>query len=202
MAFYRLENNIVVEIFNQLPVLHSSLMASIIDTTEVGIEGDTWNGTTFDAPPSQLDGGDREPTAQELIDADAGVVTAYYDSLKTVAKNSVDAAAERARLRYITSGSGQALVYQEKGEQASAYVTAGYPADTTGYPFIEAEINATGKTKEAAADDILTQRTAWISLGATIEQERLSGKKSIDDATDKAGIDTALSTALSTIDAI
>lgn len=202
MAFYRLENNIVVEIFNQQPILHSSLMASIIETTEVGNIGDTWNGTAFDIPPSKLDGGERIPTAQELIDAAAETVTAYYTTLKTVAKKIIDDHAEYKRLQYITDGAGQALVYLEKGKQAEDYVGAGYPVDLTNYPFIDAEINATGKTKEDAADDILTQRAAWISLGASIEEIRLTSKKNIDAAINQAEIDSSTTTGLSALDAI
>ena len=121
---------------------------------------------------------------------------------KTIAKYSVDSAAERARLRYITNGAGQALVYQKKEEEARAYVTAGYPADTSTYPFVEAEINATGKTKEAAADDIVAQADAWITTGASIEEQRLAGKKAVDDAVDTAGVDTAKDAAVALLDAI
>ena len=121
---------------------------------------------------------------------------------KAKGRYDVDYAAEMARLRYITNGAGQALVYQKKEEEARAYVVAGYPADTSSYPFVTAEINATGKTKEDAADDIVAQADAWIATGANIEEERLAGKKAVDDAVDTAGVDSARDAAITAIDAI
>lgn len=139
---------------------------------------------------------------QDLDDA----LTAYvHDALKAprdYAKSLIDMQAEQARLRYVTGGAGQAMAYQEKADEASDYVAAGYPVDLSSYPFIQAEINATGKTKEAAADDILTQRSAWITVGASIEEERLGGKKAVDDAVDQGGIDTARDAALAALEAI
>lgn len=83
------------------------------------------------------------------------------------------------------------MVYQEKGDEAADYVANGYPADLASYPFIQAEVNATGKTATQAADDILAQKSAWIMLGAATEEARLSGKVAVDAATDEAGVDAA-----------
>jgi len=121
---------------------------------------------------------------------------------KTKAKEAIDYMAEVVRLKYVTPGSAQAMTYQEKGEEAADYVAASYPADLSSYPFIQAEINATGKTKEAAADDILAQKAAWIAVGASIEEERLSGKKAVDDATDESAVDTAKDAAITALGAI
>lgn len=121
---------------------------------------------------------------------------------KALARYKVDQAAEYARLRYITNGAGQAMVYQLKGAEAEAYITAGYPVDTSSYPFIQAEMNATGKTKEQAADDIITQRNAWVALGASIEQQRLAGKGAVDAAIDEVGVDSARDTAVTILDGI
>ena len=88
-------------------------------------------------------------------------------------KFDIDKAAETARHRYITQGSGQAMVYQEKAAQATAFILAGYPADLTGYLLIEAEANATGKSATDAADDIIVQRNSWLVLGSAIEERRL-----------------------------
>lgn len=139
--------------------------------------------------------GDAQPDTPTLS-------AAYLTFYKRAGRFLIDVTAEQARLRYVTAGSGQAMVYLKKGDEADAYVLAGYPADTSGYPFIEAEINATGKTKEVAADDIVAQRNAWVILGASIEEERLGGKKAIDDATDEAGVDTARDATIIALDAI
>lgn len=130
------------------------------------------------------------------------------DDQKTSAHDVIDRAAENARLRHITPGAGQAMAYQEKAEEAADYIAAGYPAATgspptyDGYPFITAEVNATGKTSTEAADDIISQRSAWVTVGAQIEQERLGGKKAVTDAVDTAGVESARDTAVAALDAI
>lgn len=121
---------------------------------------------------------------------------------KTEAKRLVDEAAEQARLRYVTTGSAQAMVYQEKSDEAADYAAAGYPIDLTTYPFIQAEVNATGKTSQQAADDILSQRSAWIAIGAQIEQDRLTGKMNIDAATTIDGINSARDSAINILNLI
>ena len=133
---------------------------------------------------------------------------ARLDEKKVAAKLKVDSAAEKARLRFITNGSGQAMVYQEKADEAADFIANSYPAPTgspptyVGYPFIQAEINATGKTKEQAADDIIAQRTAWVATGAQIEEERLGGKSAIDSASDETGVNSARDSAITNLDAI
>jgi hypothetical protein len=102
---------------------------------------------------------------------------------KTSAKVKIDEMAGIARSMVITIAPGQELTYQEKSEQAADYVAAGYPADTSSYPFVQAEIEATGKTKEQAADDILVKKSEWIAVGSTIEMHRIGGKVQVDAAT-------------------
>ncbi len=121
---------------------------------------------------------------------------------KTRAKLRIDQAAERARLRHVTDGAAQAMVYLQKGNEADAFITAGYPADLTGYPFIQAEMNASGQTKEQAADAIKTKRDAWVTLGANIEEERLGGKKNVENATDESGVNSARDAAILALDGI
>lgn len=91
--------------------------------------------------------------------------------------------AETVRLNYITGGVGQAAIYFEKGEEAADYVAAGYPTNLSSFPFIQAEVAATGKQAQQVADDILTQKANWIAKGAEIEYHRLLGKTSITAAT-------------------
>ena len=100
----------------------------------------------------------------------------------------LDTIAERARRKHITVGEGQTMVYLDKANEAADYKAAGYPAGSgsppilVNYPFIQAEVNATGKTNQDAADDILTERSNWISIASSIEEARLSGKKAINEA--------------------
>jgi hypothetical protein len=116
--------------------------------------------------------------------------------------NRIDQSAERARLRHITGGIGQALVYQEKAEQAVDYITAGYPSDLSSYPYLQAEAIATSKDSKQIADDILAERSKWIAVGADIEAERLRGKKNVREATDIDSITFARDAAIAALDAL
>lgn len=118
------------------------------------------------------------------------------------AKDSIDLASEQARKRHITPGSGQAMTYMEKVDEAIDYVAANYPADLTSYPMIQAEVNATGKTPNQAADDIIAIRTAWISISAQIEEIRLKAKIDVMAATDNASVQTIADNAISQLDLI
>ncbi len=122
--------------------------------------------------------------------------------VKDEAKNQVDQTAESARLRYVTPGSAQAMTYTEKAEEASVYITAGYPVDLTPFPFIQAEVNATGKANNQAADDIMAKKASWKIIGAQIEEKRIGGKVNIDASSDEAGIYSARDQAISDLDVI
>lgn len=122
--------------------------------------------------------------------------------LQTAAKQEVDNAAETARQRYITPGAGQSMAYQEKSDEATDYAAANYPADLTSYPFIQAEVNATGKTAQQAADDIIAQRSAWVAKGAAIEELRIKAKQDIDAATDESSINMFKNNAVAALETV
>ncbi len=145
------------------------------------------------------------PSPEELDAAWAEWLTENatpLSDLKVVAKINIDRAAEQARLRYVTTGSGQAMTYREKADDAASYVAAGYPVDMTAYPFILAESNATGKTGKQAADDIIAKRELWVTIGSRIEEKRVGGKVNVDAATDESGVDSARDQAVILLDAI
>ena len=124
------------------------------------------------------------------------------EELKTQAKYTIDRVAERSRLRYITPGSGQSQVYKEKGEEATDFIAAGYPNDLSSYPFIQAEVNATGKTRQQVADDIIAAKSVTVAVLAAIEQSRLSGKKNVDDAVDIDDINSAKDATVASLELI
>jgi len=120
-----------------------------------------------------------------------------------IAKNEIDGLAEEARLRYITAGSGQAIVYQEKALDAERHKADGYPeGGLSSYPWIKAEVDATGQTPKAATDFVLAQRDAWVAVGTEIEKNRRFWKLEVDKATDEAGIETAKSRAMALLEAL
>ena len=84
----------------------------------------------------------------------------------------VDQAAEEARLRHLTPGSGQLLTYEAKYQEALA----------GGGPMISAEAEALGMTVQEVIDSVLAARQQWQVLGAQIEALRLKTKKEIREA--------------------
>ncbi len=133
----------------------------------------------------------------ELLDAqDAGEVivvgengepearwpTVDLDTLKVRLAASIDAAAENERLKYITSGAGQAMTYQRKAEEARACLVATDPQPAD-YPMLAAEIGITAATLTGVAEVVNAAYQAWLAIGAQIEAARLGAKAAIDAAT-------------------
>jgi len=151
------------------------------------------------------------PLTQGVVDAGWVEVTGQWPpttSLKSIKEGlcaEVDDEAEAARLRYITGGSGQAAVYVIKAAQADAYKADGYPADTTAYPMVAAEVGISGATAKAVADLIITTRDAWLTIASQIEAERLGATGSvgtINVAADRTAAEAAKDTAIAALQAI
>lgn len=83
--------------------------------------------------------------------------------------NEVDQLAEQVRARHITSGSGQAMTYEIKHQEALA----------GGGPTLEAEAEALGVTLEEVIDSVLEARQKWVVSGRKIEAARLKAKQTI-----------------------
>lgn len=146
------------------------------------------------------------PTEQEVEDFYAAYIAdpERLVEKKSAAKRTVDRRAEYIRRGYITFGDGQAMTYLRKEDEAEKYKTAGYPTigSPVDYPWIQAEMDATGLSGQQAADLILAQRDAWLTVGTAIEKERRLGKVNIDAATDEAGVNTARDNATAALEAL
>ncbi len=120
------------------------------------------------------------------------------------AQGRIDAKASEVRGRFISGGIGQDTVYSHKEQEAQAYKDAGYPADTSAYPFIEAERQAWEGAKSArdCADLILGLAAQWLQVAATIEGVKVRGKNRVRAATDAQGIRDNEAETISTLDAI
>ena len=143
----------------------------------------------------------REMTAEEKAEYDANQQT-ILDSMKVGAKYKIDSAAESTRERYITYGSGQAMVYMQKADEARRYFEDGEPSDLIAYPFLRQEVLISTSDASTVANNILTKRDEWIQKGAEIEALRLTLKGQIDSATSVAEIETIESERLSDFDAL
>jgi hypothetical protein len=118
------------------------------------------------------------------------------------AKYEIDQYSEYARLRHITSGSGQSMVYQEKAADAARHKADGYPSGLGLYPWIKAEVDATSLSPQAASNLILAQRSAWVLIGTEIEKNRRFWKLEVDKATDEAGVEFAKDRAQALLEAL
>lgn len=112
--------------------------------------------------------------------------------LKAEARASIDRAAEAIRLRYITGGDGQAMVYQMKADEASRFLSLSEPPlDLTGFPLLQAEVGITASDPTALASLWRDMRAEWIAAAASIERLRLAAKSAVDAATCPAEIAAA-----------
>lgn len=121
---------------------------------------------------------------------------------KTEARDCIDSAAGRARARYVTVAPGQEATYQAKQAEADAYVAAGGPSDTSGYPILTAEAQARGITVAELADLVRGLRDQWLQAAASIEAIRIGGKGAVDAAPDQAAIEAAVSQALGQLEVV
>lgn len=120
--------------------------------------------------------------------------------LLAAALSEIDAEAGRARARYITVAPGQEATYILKAQQAGAFKAAGYTGAVPG--LVQAEMDATGATAQAAADDILAQEAAWAYKAAQIESARRRGKVAAGNAADAAGVVAARAAAIAELGAL
>jgi hypothetical protein len=93
----------------------------------------------------------------------------------------VDGEAERERLKYVTDGAGQALVYEAKRSEVNRWRAAGSPValDAAMYPWASAR----AARREVSAHDVMVdwaaQVDAWVTIGVAIENVREGAKESI-----------------------
>lgn len=115
------------------------------------------------------------------------------DELKASLKGSVDGFAELQRRKYITPGSGQAMTYMQKADEARRYLAATDPVSTD-YPLLSAEIGITAPTVGEIATIVNAAFTQWRQIGAAIEAARLGAKAAIDAARTAADAQAAADT--------
>jgi hypothetical protein len=93
------------------------------------------------------------------------------------AKEEIDAAAEAARTRYITPGSGQVLEYEAAYREA-----VDYAAGLSGtYSMLQADVDAgLAADLAAAAATVILTRQQWEEIGSVIRRIRLQAKAAVD----------------------
>jgi hypothetical protein len=109
---------------------------------------------------------------------------------KTEIKSRIGIAAESARSKYITPGSGKAMSYQEVAQEASRYkATNGAGA----YPFLQARVSS-GRyaSLEAAADGTIAIEAQWAMVGAQIDEIEDRAKLAVDAASTIEQVEAAI----------
>jgi hypothetical protein len=115
-------------------------------------------------------------------------------AVKAQLKAVVDAAAERERMKYLTAGEGQALVYEAKRTEVARWHSLGDPLN----PVAELYPWAAGRaaTFDVSIHDVLLewagQVDAWTAIGIAIEAVRESAKAAVDAAEDEAAARAAV----------
>lgn len=104
------------------------------------------------------------------------------NAIKQTLASKVDADAEAARLLWITSGSGQALTYEQKRAEAERMAEDSAPQPGS-YPMLAAEVGITGDTLAAVGSLVRARAAAWTAIAAQIESLRLRAKSAVMAAT-------------------
>lgn len=162
-------------------VFYSTTTGEHVEITELG------------KTPADLGFTDQEPPAGFVT---WGGTAWQHDVERTraAALSAIDATAGAARARYITVAPGQEATYILKAQQAAAFKAGGYSGPAPG--LVQAEMDATGATAQAAADDILAQEAAWAYKAAQIESARRRGKVAAGNAADAAAVEAARAAAI------
>jgi phosphotransferase system glucose/maltose/N-acetylglucosamine-specific IIC component len=116
-------------------------------------------------------------------------------TLQATAATQIDAAAEAARLLWITNGCGQSLEYNALEAETASATAAPDPLDPTVYPWLGTELaaqiaagNTTMTLRQVAAMNA-AQIAAWKAAGIAIRQTRRTAKLQIAAAPTAAAID-------------
>ena len=116
---------------------------------------------------------------------------------KRRAIDAVNAAAGRARAKYLTVCEGQAETYLLKADELRAYdaaVDMNEEIVPAHYPILSAEAAATGATLDATAALVRATRAAWVQLAAAIEGQRRGAIVAIQSAAHDDAITAAIPT--------
>lgn len=108
-------------------------------------------------------------------------------SVRTLLALRTNQEAEDARLKYLTAGAGQAIVYLQKVEQARA-ATAALAANSSAtlapatYPLLAATVGIDAQDIAGVAAVVLANNTRWLAAAAQIERTRATTRQAILNA--------------------
>lgn len=116
-------------------------------------------------------------------------------AMKISYAKAIDIMAEDVRLKFITPGAGQAMVYQRKVQEAETLALDNNPYPPH-YPLLAAEVGITGETIQEVAETVLAMRDQWLLVAAAIETARLLAKAAVKQASTAAEIEGVVNSIL------
>jgi hypothetical protein len=120
-----------------------------------------------------------------IAEFEASFAAPALASVKAQLKAQIDSAAEGQRSRYITAGSGMALVYEAKRTEVSRWRSLGDPINPGADAFPWAADRAERLDKKIA--DVLAewaaQADAWLRVGIALESIREAANEDVQAAT-------------------
>lgn len=123
-----------------------------------------------------------EASRSQIFNGKNIVVTVEWqpdlDRAKRELLNAVDSNAEQTRVKYITPGYGQAMVYMQKEQEALAY----QQNPQGDFPLLSASVGIDGAGIGDVASLVLGTLASWRGIAAKIEAIRLSAKQQIKQA--------------------
>lgn len=117
-----------------------------------------------------------QPSVHHKWDRTKEVWVEQLNELRVEMLSETDRLAEIARSSFVTAGSGQAMTYEAKYQEALQY------PEGTSFPWLEGEAEALDMTLQEVAESILEARAKWEVEGAWIEAFRLRAKKQVREA--------------------
>lgn len=150
----------------------SSLEARVVPKDDARYQA--WLDEAAPTPwPKDAEGHQSEAALDEVL-ASYGLAASAAGA-RALAVTQVNADAEVARQRYLTPGSGQALIYQMKAAELERF-----EADGDGeFPLLSTEIGVTAPTLADVARNVRKALDLWLSVGPAIERTRIMAKASI-----------------------
>lgn len=116
---------------------------------------------------------------------------ARLPEIKLKALRFVDEECSKVRSSYVTDISGQEMIYTMKRDEVVAYLNDSDPI-LSDYPLISAEIGITATTAYEVAQIYINMSYMFTQALAALENIRLIAVSTINSATEKTGVDTAL----------
>jgi hypothetical protein len=120
---------------------------------------------------------DKNKNQSSEIDTAVQAIIDSYNPLPEAQKEQIDLVNTKAgetRTKYVTNIPFQEAAYQAKEADVRRYKSDGYPSDLTPYPFVAAEVDATGLSATQATNDVIIQADQWLMLNAEIERRKAS----------------------------